>query len=77
MDVITGVTLCGEFCGEFNWDEQDPSIKIVYGITLFFIQLVLPAIVMSFCYWKILQKASRVSHRSLIRFVISSNHDEA
>ncbi|PAV63130.1 hypothetical protein WR25_17353 [Diploscapter pachys] len=61
---ISGVTLCGEFCGEFNWDEQDPSIKIVYGITLFCIQLVLPAIVMSFCYWKILQKASRISSES-------------
>ncbi|PIO65442.1 hypothetical protein TELCIR_12888, partial [Teladorsagia circumcincta] len=43
------------FCGEFNWSQEDHT-KLVYGISLLVVQFVIPAIIMSFCYWKILQK---------------------
>ncbi|KAK6015568.1 hypothetical protein OSTOST_19007 [Ostertagia ostertagi] len=44
-----------QFCGEFNWSQEDHT-KLVYGISLLVVQFVIPAIIMSFCYWKILQK---------------------
>ncbi|CAI4223572.1 unnamed protein product [Auanema sp. JU1783] len=50
------ITLCGEFCGEFNWEEYEGSMKVMYGIALLLLQLLIPSIIMSFCYWKILQK---------------------
>ncbi|EYC14668.1 hypothetical protein Y032_0040g336 [Ancylostoma ceylanicum] len=52
---MANITLCGEFCGEFNWDQEDHT-KLVYGFSLLVVQFVIPAIIMSFCYWKILQK---------------------
>ncbi|EYC14669.1 hypothetical protein Y032_0040g336 [Ancylostoma ceylanicum] len=54
---MANITLCGEFCGEFNWDQEDHT-KLVYGFSLLVVQFVIPAIIMSFCYWKILQKHS-------------------
>ncbi|ULT91193.1 hypothetical protein L3Y34_009060 [Caenorhabditis briggsae] len=53
--VIENVTLCGDFCGEFNWQSDELS-KLIYTTSLLIIQLIIPAIIMSFCYWKILQK---------------------
>ncbi|CAD6186842.1 unnamed protein product [Caenorhabditis auriculariae] len=53
--VIENVTLCGDFCGEFNWHLGEQA-KLAYGVVLLIIQFVIPAVIMSFCYWKILQK---------------------
>uniref|UniRef100_A0AC35TMR7 G_PROTEIN_RECEP_F1_2 domain-containing protein n=1 Tax=Rhabditophanes sp. KR3021 TaxID=114890 RepID=A0AC35TMR7_9BILA len=47
------VTLCGSFCGEFDWYD---GYKVKYGITLLLLQFVIPMSIMAFCYWKILQK---------------------
>ncbi|EYC14667.1 hypothetical protein Y032_0040g336 [Ancylostoma ceylanicum] len=58
---MANITLCGEFCGEFNWDQEDHT-KLVYGFSLLVVQFVIPAIIMSFCYWKILQKDCYVGH---------------
>ncbi|WKY08919.1 hypothetical protein Q1695_001806 [Nippostrongylus brasiliensis] len=52
---MANITLCGEFCGEYNWAQEDHT-KLVYGILLLVVQFMIPAIIMSFCYWKILQK---------------------
>ncbi|KHJ95563.1 7 transmembrane receptor [Oesophagostomum dentatum] len=52
---MANITLCGEFCGEFNWDQEEHT-KLFYGFSLLVVQFVIPAIIMSFCYWKILQK---------------------
>ncbi|KAK6753771.1 hypothetical protein RB195_013015 [Necator americanus] len=52
---MANISLCGEFCGEFNWDQEEHT-KLVYGFSLLVVQFVIPAIIMSFCYWKILQK---------------------
>nr|CDJ97627.1 7TM GPCR domain containing protein [Haemonchus contortus] len=52
---MANITLCGEFCGEFNWSQEDHT-KLVYGISLLAVQFMIPAVIMSFCYWKILQK---------------------
>ncbi|CAI5452090.1 unnamed protein product [Caenorhabditis angaria] len=49
------VTLCEVFCGEFDW-QSDQYSKLVYTTSLFLIQLIVPSCIMSFCYWKILQK---------------------
>ncbi|KIH67857.1 hypothetical protein ANCDUO_01809 [Ancylostoma duodenale] len=49
-----------QFCGEFNWDQEDHT-KLVYGFSLLVVQFVIPAIIMSFCYWKILQKVGMFS----------------
>ncbi|KAE9550965.1 hypothetical protein FO519_005826 [Halicephalobus sp. NKZ332] len=51
---IVNLTICGEFCGEYEW--PDTNIKITYGISLFIIQYLVPCGIMGFCYWKILQK---------------------
>uniref|UniRef100_A0A7E4VIP0 G_PROTEIN_RECEP_F1_2 domain-containing protein n=1 Tax=Panagrellus redivivus TaxID=6233 RepID=A0A7E4VIP0_PANRE len=48
------LTICGEFCGEYAW--ADTRVKFGYGICLFIIQYLFPAVIMAFCYWKILQK---------------------
>ncbi|CAB01528.2 G-protein coupled receptors family 1 profile domain-containing protein [Caenorhabditis elegans] len=53
--VIENVTLCGDFCGEFNWQSDEIS-KLTYTTSLLIIQLIIPAIIMSFCYLMILQK---------------------
>uniref|UniRef100_A0AAF5CTT6 G_PROTEIN_RECEP_F1_2 domain-containing protein n=1 Tax=Strongyloides stercoralis TaxID=6248 RepID=A0AAF5CTT6_STRER len=47
-------TLCGEFCGELYW--PSPQIQTGYGVTLVFVQFIIPSVVMGFCYWHILQK---------------------
>uniref|UniRef100_A0A158P738 G_PROTEIN_RECEP_F1_2 domain-containing protein n=1 Tax=Angiostrongylus cantonensis TaxID=6313 RepID=A0A158P738_ANGCA len=52
---MTNITLCGEFCGEFNWAQEDHT-KLLYGISLLVVQFVIPAVIMSLCYWNILQK---------------------
>ena len=65
---MENITLCGEvnevliiannsfqFCGEFNWGNESHT-KVIYGSGLLIIQFLIPAIIMSFCYWKILQK---------------------
>ncbi|KJH48532.1 7 transmembrane receptor [Dictyocaulus viviparus] len=56
---MANITLCGEsslkFCGEFNWAQEDHT-KLLYGISLLVVQFVIPAVIMSLCYWKILQK---------------------
>ncbi|VDO28314.1 unnamed protein product [Onchocerca flexuosa] len=44
-----------QFCGEYNWPE-DNRIKLFYGSMLLVCQYLIPAIIMTFCYWKILQK---------------------
>ncbi len=50
------VTFCGQYCGEFGWLAQKPVLKKTYGMALLFVQYGLPVILMSFCYFKILQK---------------------
>uniref|UniRef100_A0A1I7WQ70 G_PROTEIN_RECEP_F1_2 domain-containing protein n=1 Tax=Heterorhabditis bacteriophora TaxID=37862 RepID=A0A1I7WQ70_HETBA len=62
---MENITLCGEFCGEFNWSTGDHT-KVIYGICLLVIQFMIPAVIMSICYWKILQKF--YSHEYLYHF---------
>ncbi|KAK5971448.1 7 transmembrane receptor [Trichostrongylus colubriformis] len=35
---------------------KEDHTKLIYGISLLVVQFVIPALIMSFCYWKILQK---------------------
>lgn len=49
------ITLCGEFCGEYNWP-TDTRFKLAYGSVLLVLTYMIPAIIMTLCYWKILQK---------------------
>uniref|UniRef100_A0A915EIA7 G-protein coupled receptors family 1 profile domain-containing protein n=1 Tax=Ditylenchus dipsaci TaxID=166011 RepID=A0A915EIA7_9BILA len=53
--VLGNTTLCGEFCGEYDWP-QDTRVKLAYGSALLIVQYLIPASIMTFCYWKILQK---------------------
>uniref|UniRef100_A0A914EAI9 G-protein coupled receptors family 1 profile domain-containing protein n=1 Tax=Acrobeloides nanus TaxID=290746 RepID=A0A914EAI9_9BILA len=53
--VLGNTTLCGEFCGEYDWP-PDPRIKLFYGSGLLVVQYLIPVSIMAFCYWKILQK---------------------
>lgn len=52
--VYDNMTLCGEFCGEYNW--QETRVKLAYGSALLVVQYLIPVSIMTFCYWKILQK---------------------
>ncbi|KAM3717442.1 Neuropeptide receptor [Dirofilaria immitis] len=52
---LENTTLCGYFCGEYNWPE-DNRVKLFYGSMLLVCQYLIPATIMTFCYWKILQK---------------------
>ncbi|KAK0411454.1 hypothetical protein QR680_005661 [Steinernema hermaphroditum] len=53
--VLKNITLCGEFCGEYNWPMGNRE-KLMYGTLLLVCQYLIPAAIMAFCYWKILQK---------------------
>nr|CAD2145156.1 unnamed protein product [Meloidogyne enterolobii] len=53
--VYKNMTFCGEFCTELNWP-TDFRIKLFYGISLLSIQFLIPTLIMTYCYWKILQK---------------------
>ncbi|VDK86976.1 unnamed protein product [Litomosoides sigmodontis] len=52
---LENTTLCGYFCGEYNWP-ADNRVKLIYGSMLLVCQYLIPAAIMTFCYWKILQK---------------------
>ncbi|VDN94784.1 unnamed protein product [Brugia pahangi] len=52
---LENTTLCGYFCGEYNWP-ADNRIKLFYGSMLLICQYLIPVTIMTFCYWKILQK---------------------
>ncbi|VDN08029.1 unnamed protein product [Thelazia callipaeda] len=65
---LDNTTLCGylhlialvdyrmdKFCGEYNWP-ADNKVKLFYGSVLLVCQYLIPASIMTFCYWKILQK---------------------
>uniref|UniRef100_A0A915PXG7 G-protein coupled receptors family 1 profile domain-containing protein n=1 Tax=Setaria digitata TaxID=48799 RepID=A0A915PXG7_9BILA len=52
---LENTTLCGYFCGEYNWP-ADNRIKLFYGSMLLVCQYLIPVSIMTFCYWKILQK---------------------
>uniref|UniRef100_A0A1I8EVQ3 G_PROTEIN_RECEP_F1_2 domain-containing protein n=1 Tax=Wuchereria bancrofti TaxID=6293 RepID=A0A1I8EVQ3_WUCBA len=52
---LENTTLCGYFCGEYNWP-ADNRIKLFYGSMLLVCQYLIPVTIMTFCYWKILQK---------------------
>ncbi|KAH7702680.1 hypothetical protein AAVH_30158, partial [Aphelenchoides avenae] len=53
--VLGNTTLCGEFCGEYDWP-ADTRVKLAYGSALLVVQYLIPVSIMTFCYWKILQK---------------------
>ncbi|KAI6190150.1 G-PROTEIN-RECEP-F1-2 domain-containing protein [Aphelenchoides bicaudatus] len=52
--VLFNVTLCGEFCGEYQWP-ADNRLKLAYGSAILVFQYLIPVSILSFCYWKILQ----------------------
>uniref|UniRef100_A0A915CI05 G-protein coupled receptors family 1 profile domain-containing protein n=1 Tax=Parascaris univalens TaxID=6257 RepID=A0A915CI05_PARUN len=53
--VLENTTLCGHFCGEYDWP-GDNRVKLLYGTVLLICQYLIPVSIMTFCYWKILQK---------------------
>uniref|UniRef100_F1L8H0 Neuropeptide Y receptor type 1 n=1 Tax=Ascaris suum TaxID=6253 RepID=F1L8H0_ASCSU len=53
--VLENTTLCGHFCGEYDWP-GDNRVKLLYGTMLLICQYLIPVSIMTFCYWKILQK---------------------
>uniref|UniRef100_A0A183CKR7 G_PROTEIN_RECEP_F1_2 domain-containing protein n=1 Tax=Globodera pallida TaxID=36090 RepID=A0A183CKR7_GLOPA len=53
---FNNMTFCGLFCGEYNWPEGHMQLKLAYGISLLVIQFLVPTAIMTYCYWKILQK---------------------
>ncbi|GMT11105.1 hypothetical protein PFISCL1PPCAC_2402, partial [Pristionchus fissidentatus] len=48
--------ICGEFCGEYEWPEDDNMSKMTFGFLLFIFQSLIPAVIITFSYWQILQK---------------------
>ncbi|CAD5225415.1 unnamed protein product [Bursaphelenchus okinawaensis] len=52
---FSNITLCGQFCGEYNWP-TDTRYKLAYGSALLILTYLIPVSIMAFCYWKILQK---------------------
>ncbi|MFH4979811.1 hypothetical protein AB6A40_006520 [Gnathostoma spinigerum] len=53
--VFKNITLCGYFCGEYNWPD-DARVKLTYGSILLICQYIIPATIMAFCYFRILKK---------------------
>lgn len=53
--VLYNTTLCGEFCGEYDWP-ADNKLKLAYGSAILVFQYLIPVTIMGFCYWQILQK---------------------
>uniref|UniRef100_A0A914V8F0 G-protein coupled receptors family 1 profile domain-containing protein n=2 Tax=Plectus sambesii TaxID=2011161 RepID=A0A914V8F0_9BILA len=51
---LNNITICGQFCGEYNWPNH--HTKVGYGFVLLGVQFLIPVSLMCFCYWKILQK---------------------
>uniref|UniRef100_A0A1I7TA00 G_PROTEIN_RECEP_F1_2 domain-containing protein n=2 Tax=Caenorhabditis tropicalis TaxID=1561998 RepID=A0A1I7TA00_9PELO len=48
---------CGHFCDEANW--QSENSRKIYGTTVMLLQFVVPMAVITYCYFKILQKVSK------------------
>ncbi|CAB3398105.1 unnamed protein product [Caenorhabditis bovis] len=48
---------CGHFCDEANW--QSEHSRKLYGTTVMLLQFVVPMAIITFCYFKILEKVSR------------------
>lgn len=55
-----------QFCGEYNWP-ADNRIKLFYGSMLLVCQYLIPVSIMTFCYWKILQKVQFI-HLNFVYF---------
>lgn len=52
---IYNITFCGVFCGEYHWP-QDHKLKLAYGSAILILQYMVPAVIMGFCYYNIVQK---------------------
>jgi hypothetical protein len=53
---LGNTTLCGHFCGEYDWPTANGvRAKLLYGSALLIIQYLIPVSIMTFCYTRILQ----------------------
>ncbi|CAJ0929806.1 unnamed protein product, partial [Mesorhabditis belari] len=58
INLPDGSSLCDDFCGEYDWPNND-MYKLSYGFMLLMLTFVVPALIMTFCYMKILQKVRK------------------
>lgn len=67
--VLYNTTLCGEFCGEYDWP-VDNRLKLAYGSAILIFQYLIPVSIMGFCYYAILQKVPFLLYlRALIMWI--------
>uniref|UniRef100_A0A7E4ZS01 G_PROTEIN_RECEP_F1_2 domain-containing protein n=1 Tax=Panagrellus redivivus TaxID=6233 RepID=A0A7E4ZS01_PANRE len=69
---------CGEFCDETQWDTE--SSRRIYGSTVMLLQFVVPMSIITYCYWRILDKVHRdmiIQNEQFSRSLTSSQRVDA